>query len=131
MRDAFERSPELMAIQRRVLDSGEGTSAAGDVVIDGRRRHLIVHYQPLRRDDQIVGIIGSAIDITDAKHAQEELARAVAFRERIMGVLGHDLRNPLDMVRMQAELSQHEPSSARGRATGSRASCERPTAWTS
>jgi PAS domain S-box-containing protein len=105
----FEASPDLVAIKRRVLDTGEGASVAADIDVDGERRHLIVHYQPLRRGDETVGIIGSAIDITDAKHAQEELARAVAFRERVMGVLGHDLRNPLNMVLMQAQLMQRQP----------------------
>jgi PAS domain S-box-containing protein len=102
----FGDSPELDTVKRRVLATGEGASVAGDTVIDGARLHIIVHLQPLRRGNEIVGIIGSAIDITDAKHAQEELARAVAFRERIMGVLGHDLRNPLNMVLMQAQLLQ-------------------------
>ena len=104
----FAASPELVAVGRRVFDTGEGASVAADAVVEGERRHLIFHYEPLRRGDTIVGITGSAIDITDAKEAQEELARAVAFRERIMGVLGHDLRNPLNMVQMQAQLLQRQ-----------------------
>ena len=34
--------------------------------------------------------------------SQEELAQALGFREQVMGILGHDLRNPLGAVRMSA-----------------------------
>ncbi len=50
--------------------------------------------------EKIVGIIGSKTDITDEKRTQKQLTEAVAFRDRMMGVLGHDLRNPLNAVRM-------------------------------
>jgi signal transduction histidine kinase len=38
------------------------------------------------------------------KRAQRELAQALAFRDQMMGILGHDLRNPLSAVRALASL---------------------------
>ncbi len=37
--------------------------------------------------------------------SEEELEKALAFREQVMGILGHDLRNPLSVVRMTAGLA--------------------------
>jgi signal transduction histidine kinase len=59
--------------------------------------------------------------VTDQKRAQEELAQSLAFRERVMGILGHDLRNPLGAVRALASLLlrrrwRHPSPGRRGRA---------------
>jgi len=45
-----------------------------------------------------------AAQIVEQKRAQHELAQALAFREQVMGILGHDLRNPLGAVRVLAAL---------------------------
>jgi PAS domain S-box-containing protein len=97
---------QVEAVQRRVLESGEGTSTELDIEINGERRHLLSHYEPLRSGAGIVGITGTAFDITEAKRVQEQLAQAVAFREQMMGVLGHDLGNPLSSVLGLAGLLQ-------------------------
>ncbi|MFL5264482.1 MAG: ATP-binding protein [Anaeromyxobacteraceae bacterium] len=71
----------------------------------GEPRYLLVSQEPLRdRTGSIVGLTGAATDITEQKQAQEQLAQAVAFREQMMGILGHDLRNPLAAVRSLASL---------------------------
>jgi PAS domain S-box-containing protein len=102
-------TPELLAIERRVLETGEGATAELEAQFDGERRHFIVHFEALREGNDVVGITGAAVDITETKRAQEELARAVVFRERVMGVLGHDLRNPLSSVLGHAALLEHQP----------------------
>jgi PAS domain S-box-containing protein len=43
-------------------------------------------------------------DVTQRRRVQEELQRDLEFRERVMGVLGHDLRNPLAAIHMAASL---------------------------
>jgi signal transduction histidine kinase len=45
-----------------------------------------------------VGLTGATVDVTELKEAEEQLARELGFRERMMGILGHDLRNPLGAV---------------------------------
>lgn len=56
---------------------------------------------PLRdQSGAIVGLVGASTDLTEEKQMQEELAQAVRFRERLMGILGHDLRNPLGAITM-------------------------------
>jgi PAS domain S-box-containing protein len=99
-------SAELATIKRRVLDTGEGARTAVDAVVRGQRRHLLLNYEPLRAIGGIVGITGTAVDITEVKRIQDELAEALAFRERLIGMLSHDLRNPLGAVLGLAQLLQ-------------------------
>jgi PAS domain S-box-containing protein len=43
-------------------------------------------------------------DITARKRAEEALERAVAVRDDVLGIVAHDLRNPLGVILMQASL---------------------------
>ena len=101
-----EEAARVNALDRAVLRGGERvqeelriTSPQGDTL------HLLVSQEPLRdTSGAIVGLTGAATDITGQKRAQEELAQALAFREQMIAVLGHDLRNPLGAVRVLASL---------------------------
>jgi PAS domain S-box-containing protein len=43
-------------------------------------------------------------DITRRKNAEEALQRAVAARDDVLGIVAHDLRNPLSAIMMQASM---------------------------
>lgn len=43
-------------------------------------------------------------DITQIMQTKEALRRAVAAREHVLGVVAHDLRNPLSVIQLQAQL---------------------------
>jgi PAS domain S-box-containing protein len=94
-REAGEVTDQL---PRRVVETGEGARSAFSAIVDGRRRHFMVRYEPLRGVGGIVGLSGATIDVTELKEAEEQLARELTFRERMMGILGHDLRNPVSAV---------------------------------
>ncbi len=103
---ADEAGP-LEALDRAVLRSGVrrqqevriSERGGGDV------HHLLVSQEPLRDGSgEIVGLTGAATDITGQKRVQEELAQALAFRDQVMGILGHDLRSPLGAVRALSTL---------------------------
>ncbi|MFN7134197.1 MAG: ATP-binding protein, partial [Myxococcales bacterium] len=40
----------------------------------------------------------TAMDITELKHAMQDLERAAQFRESFLGIVSHDLRNPLNAI---------------------------------
>lgn len=65
---------------------------------------------------QCVRVIGTAIDITERKRAQEErLARQIEdaeLREQFIAVLGHDLRNPLASVAAGTRVLLRRPERA-------------------
>ncbi|MFY0527909.1 PAS domain-containing sensor histidine kinase [Archangium gephyra] len=47
-------------------------------------------------------MIGSLMDITERKRAVERMQEEAQFRERFIGILGHDLRNPLNAIMLSA-----------------------------
>ena len=48
--------------------------------------------------------VGTATDIDDLRRAEAEKAEEDAFRERLFGIAGHDLRNPLNAIVMAGAL---------------------------
>ncbi|MCU1278538.1 MAG: multi-sensor signal transduction histidine kinase [bacterium] len=93
-----ESAVDLDELKRRVVETGEGSGTAFSRILDGKRRHLMVRYEPLRGVGGMVGLTGATIDVTELKEAEEQVERELAFRERMMGILGHDLRNPVSAV---------------------------------
>jgi PAS domain S-box-containing protein len=67
-------------------------------------------------------------DIHARKIAEQALAEALAFRERVMGILGHDLRNPLGSVLALSHLLERQDDvseKAKRRVQGIRQAAER------
>ncbi|OFX21982.1 MAG: hypothetical protein A2V77_13065 [Anaeromyxobacter sp. RBG_16_69_14] len=91
--DGLDVSPREMRILSGWLSARASAAATG-------------HAEQLR--DQIVenARVQQQLreNITEQKRAQEDLAQALAFREQVLGILGHDLRNPLGAVRVLATL---------------------------
>jgi PAS domain S-box-containing protein len=74
-------------------------SAGGNYHWHLTRAHL------MRNDDNIpVMWVGSSTDIDHVKQAEAELQQAVSFSDTFVGILGHDLRNPLNAITAAAQL---------------------------
>ena len=61
-----------------------------------------------------LGFIGSCVDIDDRRRAQAEreqaqLADAHSFEKWILGIVGHDIRNPLGAIDLAARVLQKSP----------------------
>jgi signal transduction histidine kinase len=96
-------APRLQSMQRAVLETGEPAHDEIRFVVDGRTRHLLFHMEPLRAPTgEIAGITGAAADVTEQKLVQEALAEALMYRDLVVSILGHDLRNPAAAVLMVA-----------------------------
>lgn len=55
-------------------------------------------------------------DITEQRRLENELRRALRSRDDVLGIVAHDLRNPLSTIIMQASMIKHqEPDTARQR----------------
>ena len=103
-----QRGAGLDELQRHVLATGEGARRTLSEIVDGKQRHFQVRYEPLRGIGGIVGLTGTTVDVTELKEAEELVARELGFRERMMGILGHDLRNPVSAVLALAGLLRLE-----------------------
>jgi PAS domain S-box-containing protein len=93
-----------------------GEAAASDVMVRNRATgaDVIVHSSaaPIRLGDRIVGAVAVNSDITARMEEQAELQAALDFRDRILGVLSHDVRNPLAVVLTSANLLQRQLATA-------------------
>jgi PAS domain S-box-containing protein len=76
---------------------------------------------PVRMGEQIVSAVVVATDLTEHQQRERELRRAAEFRERFLGIVSHDLRNPLNAISLSAgALVREEGLSARAQKTAGR-----------
>lgn len=78
---------------------------------DGSEHWLEVHCT-IGRDfyDQALRLIGTAVDISARKGHEAEQARQAEFERHLIGIVSHDLRNPLSAIAMAAESLSRRPS---------------------
>ena len=101
VRQAIEQRSEYEAEMRVPLPSG----GIRWLVTKGR-----VHFD---REGRPVRMIGMALDVTSRKLAEEELRRADRAKSEFLGVLSHELRNPLaPLLNALYILRRAEPGSA-------------------
>ncbi|HYV46002.1 MAG TPA: ATP-binding protein [Myxococcaceae bacterium] len=107
------RAPDGAPMQPAILAALQGQDILPHerLVTDarGRDHHLVVSAAPVRGDG-ISGAVVVFVDITDHRQLEEELRRAVAFRERLMGIVSHDLRAPLGTISLAAQSMLARPS---------------------
>jgi len=105
--DLFPRplAEELTALKQKVLESGEPFRGERSVTVDGKLIALRAALDPVRDESgAVVGLLGASTDISDEMRLREELAQAVDFSDRMVAILGHDLRNPLGAILASAGL---------------------------
>lgn len=109
--------PELLAIvepcQRKVLETGEPVMGQEVTTYDGpsgRPRHWVANYFPVRTTSgELLGLGSTLVEVTSHREAAAALERSVTFREELLAMLGHDLRNPLNAITASAfQLSRAE-----------------------
>jgi phosphoserine phosphatase RsbU/P len=117
----FDAAPELAAclepLAERVLEAGEVILERELPLVHrktGRRLHVSVSFYPVRRvDGAIIGVGITLLDVTQ-RHDEER------FRDIFVGVLGHDLRTPIQsMILSCGVVLRHGdlPASVRTRVT--------------
>ncbi|WNG44926.1 PAS domain-containing protein [Archangium minus] len=102
-----ESGPALEPILRRVLETGEASRgqefSAAPANEPGVIHHWVGDYFPVRAaDGRMLGVGGVVMDITERKQQEERLRQTAEFRERFLGVVSHDLRNPLNAILLSA-----------------------------
>ncbi|RKH16155.1 GAF domain-containing protein [Corallococcus sp. CA041A] len=91
---------------RQVLETGrpvQDVLLEGPDPVRGRAGVWRADYFPVRTPDgALLGVGSTVVDITDLKRAEDALQQSIDFREELIAVLGHDLRNPLHAVNASA-----------------------------
>ena len=93
-----------------------GERAAQDVIVRHRTtgNDVVVRASaaPIRLGDRIVGAVALNTDISARIAEEAELRAALEFRDRILGVLSHDLRNPLGVILTSAGMLERQLANA-------------------
>jgi phosphoserine phosphatase RsbU/P len=95
--------PEAMLRQAGSLSAKvrEGSGYTEEILVpfpDGPRWSESKVTALKSKDGRLEGFTITARDIHERVLARERLAEALAFREHIIGILGHDMRNPLSAI---------------------------------
>jgi PAS domain S-box-containing protein len=88
----------------RVL-CGETVEYEDELPMPGARKWVRVAYSPDRDSSgNVVGWVGSIMDITEHKRLEEERAEENRRKDEFLSLLGHELRNPLAAVSTAVQL---------------------------
>jgi PAS domain S-box-containing protein len=92
IQEAIQKENTLQADYRVVRPSGEvrWLRASGRVIRNGSGR--------------LLHLAGASADITEQQHARERAERHFEFERQLIGIVSHDLKNPLSAIRMSASL---------------------------
>ncbi|WP_395808178.1 ATP-binding protein [Archangium minus] len=102
-----EEANLLAPLLRQVFQTGEPLRdeelTLSSQVDAGRPHHFLVSIYPvLDAWDEVHWVGTVVVDITERQRTEEELRRAAEFRERFLGIVSHDLRNPLNAILLSA-----------------------------
>jgi PAS domain S-box-containing protein len=89
---------------------------------DGPRITLLSSSAPIRdRMGQISSAVVAFVDVTELRRAETAARQAAEFGEKLIGIVSHDLRNPLNAIHLSATLLLHsETLSARDQRAAAR-----------
>ncbi|MBK1836421.1 PAS domain-containing protein [Azospirillum sp. YIM B02556] len=104
--DQREDADGMMALKRRVLDSGIGAREEVRIRCKGEERFFDLTVDPLRDPSgRVEGVTCAAVDVTDRKKAEAELHRAREEadqandgKSKFLAAASHDLRQPVQSL---------------------------------
>lgn len=67
---------------------------------DGELRRVEITAKPIGVGQRVV----LSRDVTEVRRQSEEIRSSIAFRDQLIGILSHDLRNPLTAIRATAQV---------------------------
>jgi PAS domain S-box-containing protein len=99
-------------VLRQVLETGKASRGNEFSVAPandpGVLHHWVGDYFPVRAPDgRVFGVGGIIVDITERKRQEAALRQTAEFRERFLGIVSHDLRNPLNAILLSANTLLH------------------------
>lgn len=95
--DRKDQAAAIMATDRRIMESGVTEALEEEVNFPDGRRAVWLSTKAAFHDSEgrVIGLVGSSIDITARKDAEQALVEAGRRRDEFLAMLGHELRNPL------------------------------------
>ncbi len=115
-RDGRPYAPKELPIARALLT---GEVVQGEEVelrtSEGRRSVVLISSAPIRdRMGQITAAVATFVDVTELRRAEAAAREAAEFGGKLIGIVSHDLRNPLNVIHLSVtQLLHSEALSAR------------------
>lgn len=101
--------PDDRARVDQIIRGKAASDATGDELcveyrVGASERWFESRGRVVERDEEgrAVRFLGTVMDVTEHKRRERELEQTAQFRERFIAILGHDLRGPLQAMRMSA-----------------------------
>ncbi len=92
----------------------------------GGLRTIRASGAPVRSEDgMLLGGVVAFEDVSEQKAVAREREQIAQFQEQFLGILGHDLRNPLNAITMAATVLTHHPGNEKALVARITASAER------
>lgn len=90
----------------KALRTGERISGRNDTLWAAGRRPIPVQIslRPLREEGEGKGAVLTFTDMREARAAEENLRQAIQARDEVLGIVSHDLRNPVGIIFSSASL---------------------------
>lgn len=92
----------------RYLQTGDGPIIGKRVELVAKNKSqetFVVELSVVAQEvDDGIEFLGFVRDITDRRHAEQEIKRGIELRDQFLAMLSHELRNPLSAVRMGVSL---------------------------
>ncbi|WP_164012235.1 PAS domain-containing sensor histidine kinase [Pyxidicoccus trucidator] len=99
---------ELLRPAVHVALAGQRVHFERPVPYSGGTRCINATYVPhVQPDGYVAGYVSTVLDVTERIRAEEERERTSRFREHFLGVVSHDLRNPLSAILLGANALLH------------------------
>lgn len=112
-----DRERTLAYVERALQPDGGGEFDTEFRVLglqDGMERWIRSTGRAFFEGGRAVRFIGTVQDITDTKRQRDEARTRAEFAEQLIGIVSHDLRNPLNAISLSAAaLMRHEELSER------------------
>lgn len=108
--DALVAESHLMIAGLARALAGEAHAETFDYVTDdGKALHLDVRFVPERgADGTVTSVLGITRDVTALRERQRDTEQRARFAEQLVGIVSHDLRNPLNAILLGAQLLADE-----------------------
>ncbi|MEZ4414929.1 MAG: ATP-binding protein [Gemmatimonadota bacterium] len=110
---AFGDEPEsgMPRLFRQALESGNVSFSTDTELrrLDGSTFPAKVSCRPMIDGREVRGAVLSFVDLTEIREAEAALHEAVRARDEVVGVVSHDLRNPVGTIYIAADLLLEVP----------------------
>lgn len=83
--------------------AGKAVTYTRELPFASGRRWVEVSYVPhLRGDGTVAGFVALVQDVTERRRQEEDKARQREFEQQLLGIVSHDLRNPINAIALGA-----------------------------